>query len=509
MARTILFLVLVSASFTACSPGPREYSKTPSYAAKPQTDTRLAEVRRKLGDPRDGRSGVKLISNGEEAFAARMLLAAEADVSLDAQYYLLHNDPTGQLFAWSLLEAADRGVRVRLLLDDMDTSGYDAMTAALDAHENIEIRLFNPFWRDQNLLFAGITDFNRINRRMHNKSMTADNTISIVGGRNIGAEYFLAKEEMNYADLDILVAGPVVNQVSDNFDAYWNSDFAVPAKVVIGDPVEVALDDARERLRALVTEARQTRYADAVRKAAKDKFTLRTLNLDWVPATLYSDPPEKAAGDATTQPILASKLVPYFEAAKDSVNIVSAYFVPRRNGVEWLNELEDRGVDVRVVTNSLASNDVAPVYAHYAKRRRALLEGGVELHELRPDADRVDQRGVNWGQSRSGLHTKAFTIDDRYLFVGSFNWDPRSVNINTEMGVLVDSPIVAQRAADVLDDVLQDHTYAVRLDETGQITWQTIREDGARHVYRQEPTGSFWQQVKAGILSVLPIGSQL
>lgn len=188
MARTILFLVLVSASFTACASGPREYTKTPSYAAKPQTGTRLAEVRNKLGDPRDGRSGVKLISNGEEAFAARMLLAAEADVSLDAQYYLLHNDPTGQLFAWSLLEAADRGVRVRLLLDDMDTSGYDAMTAALDAHENIEIRLFNPFWRDQNLLIAGITDFNRINRRMHNKSMTADNTISIVGGRNIGAE---------------------------------------------------------------------------------------------------------------------------------------------------------------------------------------------------------------------------------------------------------------------------------------------------------------------------------
>ncbi|WP_233145687.1 phospholipase D-like domain-containing protein, partial [Phaeobacter sp. 22II1-1F12B] len=208
MARAILFLVLLSASFTACSSGPREYSKTPSYAAEPKSNTRLAEVRRKLGDPRDGRSGVKLISNGEEAFAARMLLAATADISLDAQYYLLHNDPTGQLFAWSLLEAADRGVRVRLLLDDMDTSGYDAMTAALDTHENIEIRLFNPFWRDQSLLFAGITDFKRINRRMHNKSMTADNTISIVGGRNIGAEYFLAKEEMNYADLDILVAGP-------------------------------------------------------------------------------------------------------------------------------------------------------------------------------------------------------------------------------------------------------------------------------------------------------------
>jgi putative cardiolipin synthase len=201
--------------------------------------------------------------------------------------------------------------------------------------------------------------------------------------------------------------------------------------------------------------------------------------------------------------------VPYFQNAKTSVNIVSAYFVPRRRGVEWLTELEDRGVEVRVVTNSLASNDVAPVYAHYARERRALLEGGVELHELRPDADRVEHRGVNWGQSRSGLHTKAFTIDDRYLFVGSFNWDPRSVNINTEMGILVDSPLVTKRALAVLEEALPDHTFEVRLEEDNRISWRTRREDGATLIYRAEPTGGFWDHLKAGVLAILPIGSQL
>ncbi|WP_170771851.1 phospholipase D family protein [Ruegeria lacuscaerulensis] len=509
MPRKLLWPLLGLIALAACSAGPRDFVQVPSRAVESPSNSRLTTAVRKLGDPRDGRSGVKLISNGEEALAARLVLASQADVTIDAQYYLLHNDLTGQLFALSLLNAADRGVRVRLLLDDMDTSGYDAMTAALDSHENIEIRLFNPFWRDQSLLVAGLTDFKRINRRMHNKSITVDNTISIVGGRNVGDEYFLAKEEFNYADLDIFVAGPVVNEVSDNFDEYWNSEFAVPARAVIGEPETLGLADARVRLNALVDEALKTPYAAAVKKTAQETFTLKTLRLDWVPAKLYSDPPSKAAGVDNDQPILASKLVPYFQKAESSVDVISAYFVPRKRGVKWLSELEDRGVKVRVVTNSLASNDVAPVYAHYARERRALLDGGVELFELRPDSDRVNQRGVNWGQSRAGLHTKAFTIDERYLFVGSFNWDPRSVNINTEMGVLVDSPDLTRRAVAALDEALKQNTYSVQYDEEKRVTWRSYREDGAILLNRHEPTGSFFDHIKVGFLAILPIGSQL
>ncbi|WP_170524381.1 phospholipase D family protein [Ruegeria arenilitoris] len=506
---TIMFCAFCTFALVACAPKVRTYEKTNSVSFSARTNSTLGQTATRLGDPKDGRSGVKLISDGEQALVSRLLLAAAAEQSIDAQYYLLHNDPTGHLFAASLLQAADRGVRVRLLLDDMDTSGYDAMTAALDYHENIEIRLFNPFWRDQSLIIAGLTDFKRINRRMHNKSMTADNVFTIVGGRNIGAEYFLAREEMNYADLDVLAAGPVVNEVSHSFDEYWNSEFAVPARVVVGQPEEFSLGQARSRLNELVEAAKQTQYGEALRKSARENFSDGTLSLDWVPAKLYADPPSKAAGLDNSDPILASQLLPYFEGADREVNIVSAYFVPRNNGVKWMTELENRGVDVKVVTNSLASNDVAPVYAHYAKKRRALLRGGVELYELRPDAYQVQRRGINWAQSRSGLHSKAFAVDDRYLFVGSFNWDPRSVNINTEMGILIDSPALTAQTMGALDDALPAYTYHVTLESAGQLKWRTRGENGEILEYDSEPTGSAWDHIVAGFFSILPIGSQL
>ncbi len=502
-------LVICAAVLAACAPKTRTYEKTVTTSVATGPNTALSQAANRLGDPKDGRSGVKLISDGEEALVSRLVLAAAAQQTIDAQYYLLHNDPTGHLFAASLLQAADRGVRVRLLLDDMDTSSYDAMTAALDKHENIEIRLFNPFWRDQSLLVAGLTDFKRINRRMHNKSMTADNAFTIVGGRNIGAEYFLARKEMNYADLDVLAAGPVVRQVSDSFDAYWNSAFAVPARVVIDEPQAISLTEARLRLTEFVEDAKQTRYGSALRRSAEENFADGALKLDWVPARLYADPPSKAAGAESSDPILASQLLPYFENATREVNIVSAYFVPRTNGVRWMTELENRGVEVKVVTNSLASNDVAPVYAHYAKKRRALLRGGVELYELRPDAYQVQRRGINWAQSRSGLHSKAFAIDDRYLFVGSFNWDPRSVNINTEMGILIDSPALTVQTMAALDNALPAYTYSVTLERAGQLKWKTRNEDGTVLEYDAEPTGSAWDHILAGFLALLPIGSQL
>ena len=470
--------VCFALALAACAPKVRTYEKTVTTAQQPHSNSALGRAANRLGDPKDGRSGVKLISDGEQALVSRLVLAAEAEQTIDAQYYLLHNDPTGHLFAASLLRAADRGVRVRLLLDDIDTSSYDAMTAALDHHENIEIRLFNPFWRDQSLLFAGLTDFKRINRRMHNKSMTADNVFTIVGGRNIGAEYFLAREEMNYADLDVLAAGPVVSEVSQSFDAYWNSEFSVPAHVVVGKPEAFSLSDARQRLDELVEEAKQTQYGAALRKSAKENFSDDALSLDWVMARLYADPPSKTAGKENADPILASQLLPYFEDAKSEVNIVSAYFVPNNNGVKWLTALENRGVDVKVVTNSLASNDVAPVYAHYVKKRRALLRGGVELYELRPDAYQVHQRGI-------------------------------SVNINTEMGILIDSPTLTTQTMGALDEALPAYTYSVTLEDAGQLKWRTRNEDGTISEYDAEPTGSTWNHIVSGFLSILPIGSQL
>lgn len=398
---------------------------------------------------------------------------------------------------------------MRLLLDDIDTSSYDHFTLALSKHENIEIRLYNPFWRDRSLILAGLFDFKRINRRMHNKSMTADNAITIVGGRNIGEEYFLAREDMNYIDLDLLAVGPVVDDVSQSFDAYWNSEFAVPAKDVITKKSDVTLDEARQRLRDFVKEVRDTSYARSIRLAADKNFRNKPLKLTWVPARFYADPPSKTGREATTEPTLVSQLIPYFERARREVNIVSAYFVPRTSGVDWMAELEDRGVGVTVVTNSLKSNDVPPVYAHYAKKRKQLLRNGVELFELRPDAHAMQKRGLYWWQSRSGLHTKAFTIDDRYLFIGSFNWDPRSININTELGIMIDSRRMAANVNEMLDTYLPELTYEVLLDDSGAVVWKEHLADGETFLHKSEPTGSLWNKMTASFYSILPIGSQL
>ncbi|WP_251134298.1 phospholipase D family protein [Falsiruegeria litorea] len=506
----LMFLFSLSAVVLAgCSPSVREFEKTVTQSITAPPQSYLENRSRSLGNPGDDQSGVRMLSNGEEALAARLLLAAKAEQTIDAQYYLLHDDPTGHLFVSSLLRAADRGVRVRLLLDDMATSGYDNMTAALDLHPNLEIRLFNPFWREKGKFFNALTDFERVNRRMHNKSMTFDNAFTIVGGRNIGAEYFLANDTSNYKDLDVLATGPVVREVSDSFDEYWNSRFAVPARVVTGEPEGLALVEVRKRLRQLEEDALQTEFAEALVKSASTAFARENFRVEWVSAKVYADPVSKIARENEENEILARQLLPYFENASKEVHIISAYFVPLNSGVKWLSELEERGVDVEVITNSITSNDVAVVYAHYAKKRKELLRAGVELYELRPDADQREKLGVNWETTRSGLHTKAFTIDDRYLFVGSFNFDPRSVRINTEMGIVIDSPRLVSRTIGELEEALPRNTYQLKLTEKDRIIWLTERDDKATSLFRGEPTGSLIQYIWAGFLGILPIGPQL
>lgn len=493
----------------ACAAPVREYSKTVTRALPETTQSFLTQRSTELGNPGDGRSGIKLLPNGEDALAARLLLAAKSEHTIDAQYYLLHNDPAGHLFAASLLHAADRGVRVRLLLDDMDTSDYDAFTLALDTHPNIEIRLMNPFWRDKSVIAAGLTEFSRINRRMHNKSMTFDNAFTVVGGRNIGAEYFLAKPTTNYIDLDVLAAGPVVREVSDSFDSYWNSPYAVPARVVIEQPPEMTLDEARARLLALEATARDSEFGQALVKSARREFQRSSLDLTWVPAKVYADPVEKLGVASDDMNTLARQLKPYLDAAEVELHIVSAYFVPLRSGVDLLAGLEARGVDVEIVTNSNGSNDVAPVYAHYAKWRKPMLRSGVDLYELRTDLFQIEPQGTNWFQSRSGLHTKAFTIDDRHMFIGSFNFDPRSVRINTEMGIMIDSRLLTEKALGRLEEALPTNTYRLLLTEDDRIHWETQNDDGTVVRYRSEPTASMLDHIWAGFLALLPIGSQL
>lgn len=437
----------------------------------------------------------------------RLLLTEEAERSVDVQYYILTPDTSGHLIAGELLKAADRGVHVRLLLDDMYTAGYDPMTAALAGHPNIEIRLFNPFRRDIGRMLGGLLEFERINRRMHNKSMTFDNQVTIVGGRNLADEYFAAREDSNYDDLDVLAAGPAAREASESFDAYWNSPIAVPAEAAIVEGPDLSLDEARTRLMALYEEARHTGYGAALGHDIRRMFSGGRLDLDWVPARIVADPPEKAAG--ASDDILAEQMEPVVTSAREELVVASAYFVPGPRGTAMLTALAKRGVRVVILTNSLESNDVEPVHGHYARYRRALLEGGVELWELRPDRSRADRSLLDLGQSLSGLHAKAFVVDRRRLFVGSFNWDPRSVAINTEMGVLIDSASMAGTVARRFEANLPGVAYRLRLDDDGEIEWLARREDGSWIAYRDEPSDSPWRTLRSKVYGVLPIGSLL
>jgi cardiolipin synthase C len=510
MRFTSLAALFLAGLLAACGGAPTDVEKPVSVAPTQTDSTFLARRVEAFGDPGGGRSGIHLVSDGPEALALRLVLSDRAEQSIDAQYYLLHDDATGHLFAGQLLKAADRGVRVRVLLDDMDTRGYDPMTAALTTHPNVEVRLFNPFWRHRSKALGGLLEFQRVNRRMHNKSMTFDNQVTIVGGRNIGDEYFAAREDSNYDDLDLLATGPVVREVSAVFDEYWNSPYAIPAAAVIGQGGStLSLDEARSRLGQLYEAARGTEYGAALTHGIRKAIDSGDFSLEFAPARVMADPAEKAAGAPDDLPILTSQLAPVVASTRTELVAASAYFVPGKRGVEFLSALTGRGVRVQVITNSLDSTDVEPVHGHYARYRKDLLRAGVELWELRPDKPRTDRDLLGLGRSRSGLHSKAFAIDRRYLFVGSFNWDPRSANINTEMGILVDSPKIASATVARLENRLPEAAYLLRLNGNGSIEWLARRDDGQWVAYAREPSSSAWRRFRTGVYGILPIEDQL
>jgi putative cardiolipin synthase len=483
--------------------------KPSSTALAPDPDTPLARNFMPLTQGHPGRSGFYLLNRDIEALAARLLLAERAERSIDLQYYLLHADLTGYVFVEHLLKAADRGVRVRLLLDDITTKGHDPGLAALDSHPNIEIRIFNPFSRSTGLWWSLVSDFGRVNHRMHNKSMTFDNQATIVGGRNIGDEYFDARADMNYNDLEFFAVGPVVQEVSRAFDTYWNSSVTVPIQALVGSAGPQDLERLRARLAAHEGEAKRTTYRAAFQSSLSELFAFRAEDLHWAPWTLVFDPPEKAEpGFTRHSEQVNAQLRPTVDSARTELLMVSPYFVPRDRGVDWLRSLRQRGVRVVIVTNSLSSTDVLPVHAGYSRSRKALLEAGVELWEIREDPVRHDRQRRGLGFSASGLHAKTFAVDRRYLFVGSFNLDPRSADINTEMGVVVDDPSLTAPAVERVLATLPAYAYRLRLDSDGDIEW-VAQDGGAEVVYRTEPHAGFWRRFRVGVLRLLPIEGQL
>lgn len=452
-------------------------------------------------------SGIYPLADGLDAFAARVLLAGVAEKTLDVQYYIWRDDMTGVMLFKALLSAAERGVRVRLLLDDNNTQTLDPLLAALHQHANIEIRLFNPFMVRKPRLLGFITDFNRANRRMHNKSFTADNQATIIGGRNVGDEYFSAGSGMVFADLDVLAVGPVVQDVSENFDDYWKSASSFPVDLILPPSPLNAVDTLMTlEVKGQLNGAGQA-YLDSLRSShiVRD-LLMGTLALEWAPTRMVSDDPAKGLGKAEPEEMIGHQLMEIIGEPTTEVELVSPYFVPTAAGVEAFTALVDSGIRVRVFTNSLAATDVAPVHAGYAKRRKPLLQGGVALYEMRPLHTGLEaSRGAGpFGSSGSSLHAKTFSIDRERVFVGSLNFDPRSLHYNTELGFMIESPELAARIDDAFESDIPELAYEVRLDNNGSLYWLE-RRDGQEIRHTTEPETTWWQRMSVWLLSWLPI----
>jgi len=521
--RILIYLLLLTqlAGLWGCATLPAEVQRNASFH-----DDRDAESSRIATDlapqlrAHPGQSGFWLVPDGPDAFAARIVLAEAADRTLDVQYYLFQDDLTGKALTHYLLRAADRGIRVRLLLDDMATEGLDETLATLDTHPRIEVRMINPYASRSFRVLETLARFDSVTRRMHNKSFTADNVMTIVGGRNVGDEYYGADHDVNFGDMDVLGVGPVAAAVGKQFDRYWNSPLAYPIQSLAKS--RAGLDALRRELETHVAAERDSPYAERIRTSELLRdIASGTVTLQWGQALVFYDEPDKLVTDPSDRSThMGPKVRPYtIGALKHDLLMFSPYFVPGDEGVKVLTDLAARGVKVRVVTNSLASTDVGVVHAGYAKYREPLLRGGVEIYEFKPDADLPTKRPHFRirGSSGAALHTKTFVLDRKSLFVGSPNLDPRSGRLNTELGVLFDSAPLARAVADWFDAHWPEVAYRVGLDRShcadepscdDQLRWTGL-EGGREVVYTSDPHTGAMTRLYFRLISLLPIEGQL
>jgi len=513
LAATAVILLIAG-----CATLPKNFDRPESYALTDTGNTALGKVQAEERAAHPGRSGFHLLGNGLDAFVARAVLSQHAERSIDVQYYLYHNDLVGKLFTDLLLKAADRGVRVRVLVDDMDLSGRDIGVAAADSHPNLEVRIFNPFSRKTGRTLQFVTRMGSVTRRMHNKSFTVDNQVSILGGRNIGNEYFDADPDLTFTDLDVIAIGPVAKEVSSVFDRYWNSELAYPASVLLksNPPTPEKVEELRGKLNKYVADQIDSEYLQALRNSdLANQLRKNQVEFKWGDAEVVFDQPEKLLHEfSETQYNLSPMLKPYFEGVKKELIIFSPYFVPGKQGTAFLTQLAQRGVRVSILTNSLASNDVGIVHAGYKKYRKKLLRSGVELYELNKKLtrkQRKEKKGKG-GSSKASLHAKSFVFDRKQVFIGSLNLDPRALMHNTEIGVVIKVPEIAEGMSKWFEENIEQLAFRLELkkDENGseKLLWHGV-VDGKEHTFDVDPYTGFWRRFGISIMSILPIESQL
>ena len=521
--------VLITGCFTL--PPGADYPKLDSVALPHPEETQLGGRFDTAAREHNGSSGFRIITVGVDGFLTRMQLIGAAEKTLDLQYYIFRGDETGRMLSGALLRAADRGVRVRVLVDDGDTMPGDEQVAALTLHPSVEVRIFNPFrYRGHsNTMRSSEWVFNssRLDYRMHNKLLVADNAVALIGGRNVGNQYFQMDPESQLADDDVFVAGPVAEQLSATFDEYWNSAFAIPAAAFTHSAsARVASDDDLERARAPPRQQLQTLRTDGidyVKLVATGEPYMGIISgrlpLVWAPAQVICDSPDKKNVErgALSGRLMTRRVATNVAAVQSELLMVTPYFVPAEEDLERLKDLRRRNVRVRILTNSLESATEMSAQSGYVHYRVPLLEDGVELYEVRSLLGNTKGSGQTAVVSRYGnysLHAKLFVFDRKKLFIGSMNYDQRSRRLNTEVGLMIDSPELALQTALRFDAMVRpqnSYTLALRPNGSGNgshLVWQT-QEDGKEIEYAQEPARSTWQRIKLKLLSLLPLEKEL
>ena len=509
----------IAITVTGCSTLPKhtiEPTSQPTLQIN-TADTTLAQVIQPLQQQHPNLTGYHVLYEPLEALAARLRLIDKAEKTLDLQYYIWDNDKVGALALHALIGAADRGVKVRLLIDDNNAKHTEGIFLALAQHPNIEVKLFNPYRFRKYRAIDMVLDLKRINRRMHNKSFIADHQVALIGGRNMTNQYYNVSDNYQFSDVDVMLFGTAVNDISKSFDDYWNHEYAYDVREIVNPKSHrLSYESLKQQLDDHYKKVTVQNYLDLTdRSQSIDALINRDISLDWVKAEVVKDSPDKIKSKAKKQEHLNFQLINHLEQPEKNIDLISAYFVPEKKGAKILGDLAQDGVKVRVLTNSFKANDVVVVRAFYGKYRKELLEQGVQLYEFLPALDKDDldkhtedlakKAKVNIkGLSRSSLHAKLMALDEKQVFIGSFNFDPRSAYLNTEIGVLLDSPPLAQAVHATMDQNLSKYAYKLVLNANKKITWQRQTPQGPV-VYTKEPRMKWWQKAGVKVLSWLPI----
>ena len=479
--------------------------------------TTLAKVVQPLHEQNPGLTGYHLLYDPLEALTARLKLIDKAEKSLDLQYYIWDNDRVGALALHAIIRAADRGVKVRLLLDDNNAKQMEGILLALSQHQNIEVKLFNPYRFRQYRAIDMVLDLKRINRRMHNKSFIADDQIALIGGRNMTNQYYNSSDNYQFSDVDVMLVGAAVDDISHSFDEYWNDKYAYSVINIINPKTHyLRYPELKQQLDQHYELATVQNYLNlAARSHAFDQWFNNNIQFDWVQAKVVKDSPDKIRAKAKKEQHLNFQLIKNLEKPEDNIDLVSAYFVPEKDGAKHLSQLAQNGVQIRVLTNSFKANDVPVVHAFYGKYRKQLLENGVQLYEFLPtlEKEELDKNTEELakkahislkGLSHSSLHAKLMALDQKQVFIGSFNFDPRSAYLNTEIGVILNSPPLAAEIHKTMDQQLTHYAYKLVLDANHNINWYRQTPTSIR-IYKTEPRMKWWQRAGVKMLSWLPI----